>query len=456
MSKPCKQDRSQVSTTRRALPAFTLALFLSPAASPRPLMAADQWLQWGGPKRDFKVESPDLIDRWPAEGPKVLWSRDLGDGYSTIISDGERLYTMYNVAGKAPEDAKEDEKPRYRDDIVVALDSDTGKTVWEYRYSANFTPDMLHDFGFGPRSTPLVVGDRLFTVGATAVLNCLDRKTGKMIWTVDLRKDHKAALLQRGYGASPFAYKDTIILPTGVAQTDEEKGHAVMAFNQADGKVVWKNQDFGPTYASPFLFKTGNEEHLIVFGDKAIHGLDPGSGKSKWSHEHTGGANISTPVAGDDDIFFVSSAYGLGSRGIKIMKKDGQWQTEELFFNKKFKIQHGNAIRIGDYVYGSSGDFGPAFFAAVNVKNGKFGWKKRGITKANSVYADGKLIILDEDGRLYLATVTPDKIEIHCKAQLLEKVAWSVPTLVKSTLYIRDMKKIMAIDLGKDSVASAG
>ncbi|MBK8267781.1 MAG: PQQ-like beta-propeller repeat protein [Planctomycetes bacterium] len=409
----------------------------------------------GRPEPRLKVDAPDLIDKWPADGPKVLWERDLGDGYSTIVSDGKRLYTQYNVAGEAPADAKEEEKANYRDDVVVAPDPADGRTLWEHRYSANFTPDMLHDFGFGPRSTPLIIGDRIFTVGATAVLKCLDKNTGKPIWSCDMRKEHKAALLQRGYGASPFAYKDTIILPIGVAQTDEEKGHAVIAFNQSDGKVVWKNQDFGPTYASPFVCTQDGEEHLIVFGDKAIHGLDPTTGASKWSHEHSGGANISTPLAGDDGIFFVSSAYGLGSRGIKLIKKEGKWQTEELFFNKKFKIQHANAIRIGDYVYGSSGDFGPAFFAAVNIKTGKFGWKKRGITKANSIHADGKFIILDEDGRLYIATATPEKIDIHCKAQILEKVAWTVPTLVDGTLYVRDMKKIMAIDLAEKKTTKA-
>ncbi|HWL93262.1 MAG TPA: PQQ-binding-like beta-propeller repeat protein [Phycisphaerae bacterium] len=410
--------------------ALQVALAVSFLAANR---AAAQWQQWGGPGRDFKIQSADLADKWPESGPKVLWSRDLGDGYACIVSDGKRLYTTYHV-----EDAEKD----VHDDVVVALNPADGTTVWEYRDPAPFEKGMLHDFGYGPRSTPLILGDRLYTVGATAMLTCLDTATGKKIWAVDLRKDHGATLLERGYGASPFPYKDKIILPIG------GEGHAVVAINQADGSLAWKNQSFGPTYASPFIHKVDGEEHLIIFGDKAIHGLDPETGESKWSHEHAGGANISTPVAGDDGIFFFSSAYGVGSRAVQVSKADGKYKTEELFFNKKLKIHHGNAIRIGDYIYASSGDFGPAFFAAVNVKTGKFGWKKRGITKANSVYADDKLIILDEDGRLYLTKVSPKKIDIISKAQLLEKQAWTVPTLVGKTLYIRDLKKVVAVDLG--------
>ncbi len=407
--------------------------------------AAAQFEQWGGPNRDFKIDAPGLAEKWPEGGPKVLWSRDLGDGYSMIVTDGKRLYTMYNVPGEVPEDAAEERKPLYRDDICVALDPATGKTIWEHRYPAPFEPEMLHDFGFGPRSTPLLVGDRLFTVGATAILHCLDKNTGKPIWSIDLRKEHEAARLERGYGASPFAYKDKIILPIG------GEGHAVIALNQSDGKLAWKNQSFGPTYASPFIHRFGKEEQLIVFGDKAIHGLNPETGESLWSHEHAGGANISTPVAGDDGIFFFSSAYGIGSRGIRVTKEDGKYTTEELFYNNKMKIHHGNAIRIDDHIYASSGDFGPAFFAAVHAKTGKIVWKKRGITKANSLYVDGKFIILDEDGRLYLATVTPKKMEIHATAELLEKQAWTVPTLLGKTLYIRDLKRIMAVDLSASS-----
>ena len=112
------------------------------------------------------------------------------------------------------------------------------------------------------------------------------------------------------------------------------------------------------------------------------------------------------------------------------------------------RIHHGNPIRIGDYIYGSSGDFGPAFFMAMNLKTGKIAWRKRGFRKATCVYGDGKVIILDEDGNLALATATPDGLTVHSKCTIAEPYAWAAPTLVGKRLYVRDRKHIMAFDLG--------
>jgi hypothetical protein len=121
---------------------------------------------------------------------------------------------------------------------------------------------------------------------------------------------------------------------------------------------------------------------------------------------------------------------------------------EELWYSRKMRLHHGNAVRIGDYIYGSSGDFGPAFFMAMNIKTGKVAWRERGFKKATCVYADGKLIILDEDGELTLATATPGGLTVHAKCKVAERYAWAAPTLVGKTLYIRDRQHIMALDLG--------
>jgi outer membrane protein assembly factor BamB len=394
------------------------------------------WPQWGGPHGDFKaIGAKGLADKWPVGGPKQLWSRDLGDGYSALSSDGDRLYTMYRI---------EEAEKNLHQDVVICMEAKTGKTVWEYKYDAPFTKEMVADYGHGPHASPLIVDDRLFTVGPMAKLHCFDRKSGRVLWYHDLVEELGASPMQRGYGASPFACEDKIILPAG----GEEEGHGVVAFDQKDGHIAWKNQSFGATYSTPIMIELGGKDQLVVFSDKGLSGLDPASGDELWMQEHPGGANISTPVAGEDGVVFVSAAYGGGSRAVKLTQADGKTAAKELWYTKKMQIHHGNAIRIGDYVYGSSGSFGPAFFTAINVKTGEFGWKKRGISKATCLYADGKMIILDEDGNLYLTTVTPDYIEIHSKVQLCEKQSWTVPTLVGKTLFVRDRHTVRALDLG--------
>ena len=139
----------------------------------------------------------------------------------------------------------------------------------------------------------------------------------------------------------------------------------------------------------------------------------------------------------------------MGSRGVKLEKAGGKVTAKETWFNAKMKIQHADAVRVGEWVYGSSGDFGPAFLACVNAGTGKFGWRQRGIAKANVIYADGKLIVLDEDGSLYLVKADPEKYRLLGKAPgLTKKTAWTVPTLVGRTLFVRDREKIIALDLG--------
>ncbi len=162
--------------------------------------AAAQWTQWGGPNRDFSCDSTGLADQWPADGPREIWSREIGGGHSSIVVDGDTLYTM----------CRRDDQ-----DAVLAINAQTGATVWETEYDAPTKPDMWLDFGPGPHSTPLIVDDRVFTVGAMVHLNCFDKQTGKILWSHDLMEKLGTSNMRRGYGASPIAYQDTIILTVG-------------------------------------------------------------------------------------------------------------------------------------------------------------------------------------------------------------------------------------------------
>lgn len=399
-----------------------------------PIDVADSWAQWGGPRGDFKADVSGVADKWPDGGPKKLWSRDLGDGYSSIVCDGTRLYTMYRPT---------DEEKNKTDELIIALDEQNGETLWEFKYEASFEEGMDASFGRGPHSTPLIVGNRLFAVGSMVKLHCLDKNTGTVIWQRDLRKDFNASTMMYGYGASALAYNDTIILPVG------GKSQAVIAFKQSDGSVVWQNQDFGPTHASLGVVNVGDLDQLILFSAAEVAGLNPTSGELYWRIEHPTewGANISTPVWGDDGILFVSSAYGMGSRGIQLSLDAGKPVAKERWHNRKMKIHHGNAVRVGNFVYGASGDFGPVFYAAVDIESGDLAWKSRDVGKATSIYADGKMIILNENGKLFLAKVSPAGLEILSEFQLCDDRTWTAPTLVGKRLFVRDRHKIMALDL---------
>jgi outer membrane protein assembly factor BamB len=400
------------------------------------LHAAGEWTQWGGPRRNFTSDAKGLATSWPASGPKQLWTRALGEGHSSILVDGPRLYTMYRPAGLLSM------VRRSQEEVIVSMDAATGKTVWEHRYAAP-TEGLDFEYGAGPHSTPLIVGNRLFAASTLKELFALDKTSGKVLWSHNMIKEFNAGMPGRGFSPSPIAFRETVILPAGGPS-------AVIAFDQASGKVVWKSPAFEASPASPILINVDGEDQLVVFGGAEIVGLNPSNGTILWRHPHKTewGLNISTPVWGEGNILFLSSAYNSGTRVLQLSKAGTQTSVKELSFTNQMRVHIGTVIRIGDYAYGASGDFGPSFITAINVKTGKIAWRDRSFSRSTFLYADGKIVILDEDGTLGLATVSPEGIKVLARADIMTKTSWTVPTLVGTKLYIRDRKNMLALELG--------
>ena len=392
------------------------------------LAQTSDWTQWGGPNGNFKIEAKGLATSWPETGPRRLWSRDLGDGYSSITVEKGTLYTMYR---------------RGEQDVVIAMSAANGKTLWEYAYDAPFTKDYVLEQGPGPRATPIIAGDLLFTVGASSKFHGLDKKTGKVKWSYDLYNDLKGYHRARGYTITPVAYKNTLIVPVGAA------GGSIMAFNQIDGSIVWKKHDFKLSYASPILIKVDGQDQLVAFMHEGPLGIDPNNGDLLWSHpfKNSQSVNASTPVWGDGNLLFCSSAYDGGSLVLKLTRSGDKTTAQEVWSHKLMRMHFSNVIRLGDTIYGTSGDFGPTPLTALDVKTGQVLWRDRNLAKAELLYAGDRFIALDEDGQLIMATPTPTGLKMLAKFDLLEHNAWTPPTLVGTTLYIRDRKTIMALDL---------
>jgi outer membrane protein assembly factor BamB len=417
--------------------AAALAL-IAPGPAPLARQAPASWPQWGGPNRNFMTDSRGLASKWPASGPKKLWSRALGEGHSSIAADGGRLYTMYRPLGMLAM------VRRSQEEVVAALDAATGTTIWEHRYPSS-TSGIDFSEGAGPHATPLITADRVFAAGSRKELFALDKANGQMVWSHDLIKEFGAPGPDRGYSCSPLLYNSTIIVSVG------GPGQTLAAFKEKTGALVWKAGDFKTSPASPIVIDVDGQKQLLYFGGDEIVGLDPSNGRTLWTHPHKTdwGLNISTPIwSPADHLLFVSSAYGTGSRAIELHQAGGKTTPTEKWFSGRMRIHIGTAIRVGNYVYGSSGDFGPAFITAIDVSSGKIAWQDRSFSRAQLLYADGKLVILDEDGNLGLATVTPEGLQVLAKAPVLDNLAWTPPTLVGTRLFARDRKNIAAFELG--------
>jgi outer membrane protein assembly factor BamB len=400
--------------------------------------APASWLQWGGPARNFMSDAKGLASSWPAGGPKKLWSRALGEGHSSILAENGRLYTMYRQITRVAQG------PTKHEEVVAAFDAATGKTLWEFKYPA---PTDGIDFGegFGPHSTPLIVGSRIFATSSRSELFALDKTTGKPIWSHDLVREYRAIPTGRGYSCSPILYNGTIIVTMG----GPDQG--VAAFDQQSGKLLWKSGYFVWAPASPLLIEVDKQPQLVVFGGDLVTGMDPSNGRVLWSHAHKTdwGLNISTPVwSPESQLLFVSSAYGTGSRALELRQTGGKTTVTEKWANNRMRVHIGTVIRLGDYAYGSSGDFGPAFISAVNLKTGQIAWQDRSFARAQLLHADGKLVVLDEDGALGLASVSPQGLKVLARADVLTNRSWTPPTLAGTTLFVRDRRTMAAFDLG--------
>jgi outer membrane protein assembly factor BamB len=390
--------------------------------------SASDWKVWGGPDRNFQSPARGLANSWPTGGPRKLWSRALGEGFSPAAVEGDRVYTGYSTPGR---------------EVIVALDAATGKTVWEFAYDTAFAQGAS-DVGAGPYAMPQVIGDRIVTVGGTGKLHSIDKHSGKPVWSHDLYAEFGGSRMSYGYSCHAVAYDNLLILVIGGPR------QAIVAFNQTDGRLVWGRHAYQNAHSSPLLINVDGQDQIVALMAAQVAAFDPKSGGLLWEHPHpTRFLAISTPVWGPDNVLVVSAAYEGGTRALHLTQRAGRTTVRELWHNPRVKVHFGSIIRIGDTIYAASGENGPAPITAVDVKSGGVLWHSgRELAKSQLLFADNKLIVLDEDGVLALATVSPSGLTVRSRVQLLDRVAWTPPSLAGHTLYVRDRRNLIALDLG--------
>ncbi|MCK5146986.1 PQQ-like beta-propeller repeat protein [bacterium] len=392
---------------------------------------SQEWLQWGGSSGDFKIDSQKLNSKWPEEGPLKLWHRTLGEGYSSILFKQGRLYTMTSNGNE---------------EIIISLDAKTGRTIWEHSYLRKFWPDMRMAFGPGPNATPIIVDNKIIAIGISGQMRCLNLSNGELIWKRHLPSEYgrRGRMEEYGYSASPIRYKNSIIVQVG------GHDHAVIAINPDDGSTLWASSPGGVSYAQSSIIHLAGMDQYLYFSPEGLNALDPANGSLCWHHNiPVDNGNHLTPVVQcDANHIFVSSQFDSGGgRLLKIESIKNVMSVEELWFDSDLKASCWTDVCIGDYIYGSSGGHNFSFLTAFNWHTGKVAWKKRGHRMAQCLFADKKLIFLDQSGTLGIATISPKGINILDTAKVAGSVAWTLPTLISSTLYVRDRNNIMALAL---------
>ncbi|MGH9161319.1 MAG: PQQ-binding-like beta-propeller repeat protein, partial [Vicinamibacteraceae bacterium] len=276
-----------------------------------------------------------------------------------------------------------------------------------------------------------------------------------------LYSEFRGTRLPFGYSCHGLPYKGTVIYLAGgqAPYFGFGQGSAAVAFQQRDGAVAWQDLSFTNAHSSPLLIDVDGQPQVAALLADEVIGFSPETGELLWRHPHAtpNGLAIATPVWADGNLLFVASAYGGGARVLRLAQRGGKTTVTELWHTPRIQLHLGNAITQGGYAFLSSGSSGgPGFMTAVELETGRIAWRTRGFAAAQLIDADGKLIVLDENGVLALARATPQRFQVLSRVSLLKRLSWTPPTLVGTRLYVRDRATIMALELGAPATAKKG
>jgi outer membrane protein assembly factor BamB len=296
--------------------------------------------------------------------------------------------------------------------------------------------------GDGPRGTPTVDGDRVFTEGGNGDVTCLDAATGKTIWYVNLSRDFGGGLPGWGYSESPLVVEDLVIVTPG-----GKKG-TLVALDKYTGNVAWSSGEVteGAHYSSAVLATIGGEMQIVQFARESVFGVSLKDGKYLWKYTNpaNGTANCCAPIV-DHDHVFASSSYGVGGGLAKVTVLDSKFAAEEVYFEKKMACHHGGILKIGDWMYSNAA--GPLM--CMDFMTGTIAWQNRSVGKGSLVAADGMLYVLSENHEMALVDASPGEYSEKGRFKIAShgRPSWAHPVVAGGRLYIRDQQSLTAYDV---------
>jgi outer membrane protein assembly factor BamB len=379
------------------------------------------WTNFRGPERDGRYDEMPVLTSWPAQGLSPIWKEPVGVGYASFtIADG-RAYTI---------------EQRRRQEVVAAYDVNTGRELWTQGWSAEYKDST----GDGPRTTPTWDDGRLYALGATGELRCLDAKTGAVVWGKNILTDNQASNLQWAMAASPLVVDDkVIVLPGGTA------GKSVVAYNKLTGAPVWKSQSDQAAYVSPMLVTLAGRRQILVETSSRIFGLVPEDGSLLWSQswDTSMGINVSQPIMVDKNRFFLSSGYGKGAALVEITVSGKNLQARTVWENISMKNKFNSSVLHEGYVYGLD----EGILTCLDVNTGERKWKGGRYGYGQVLVASGHLIVMSDTGELALVKASPGAYSEIARFSALEGQTWNYPAIAGGRLFVRNANQMAAYNI---------
>jgi outer membrane protein assembly factor BamB len=407
------------------------------------------WPRFLGPTGDSVSPEKGIISPWPKEGLRVVWHKQLGMGYGMpTISEG-RLFLSDRHGDKSR---------------LTCMNSETGDELWRFEYAMEY--EDYYGYNNGPRCSPVIDGDRVYTYGVEGMLHCRRVADGSAVWKVDTKADFGVIQNFFGVGSTPVIEGDLLIAQVGGSPKGSDEtpfpllkgnGSGVVAFDKLTGKVNWKATDELAGYAGPVLATINGRRLCFIFARSVLVALDPSTGNVDfhfpWRARSVESVNASNPVVIGDKVF-LSETYGPGGALLKVKPGgyDVLWTDADKGREKRMMCHWNTPIYHDGYLYGCSGRHTQnAELRCIELATGRVMWSVPDLTRTSLLMIDGHFICLGEDGMLYLLKVNPQKYEEISRWEMqkppLDYPCWAAPIVAHGLLYVRSKDRLVCLEL---------
>ena len=392
-----------------------------PAALPAALAATETGADWPGfrgPDRDSRIPGVRIATDWSASPPVELWRRPVGPGWSSFSVRGDLFYTQ---------------EQRGDEEVVAAYRVTTGEPVWRHDDAARFWES---NGGAGPRATPTIGDSRVYTFGATGLLNALDADHGAVVWSRNVASDTGTPTPYWGFSSSPLLVGDVVI----VAAVG-----TLAAYEVATGTPRWVGPTGGDGYSSPHLVALEGVTQVLLMSGTGVTSVAPADGRVLWEHAWPTGARIVQPALTADGDLLISGGGIAGMRRVTVGHGPGGWTTDERWTSNRLKPYFSDFVVHDGHAYGFDG----SILACLDVETGERKWKGGRYGQGQLVLLpdENVLLVLSEEGELALVGAAPDGFTELARVPALDGKTWNHPVLVGDVLLIRNGEEMAAFRL---------
>lgn len=397
----------------------------SPNVSPTPTVdpakisqaeAAPEWPGFRGATRDGIVHRTQIKSDWSTSPPVQMWRRPVGPGWSSFAVEGDLFYTQ---------------EQRGESEVVACYKMSTGEPVWSHRDSARF---FESNAGAGPRATPTLEHGRLYTFGATGILNVLDAKTGAVIWTRNVASETNTQIPFWGFASSPLVMDGLVI----VAASGQ-----LVAYDAATGNRRWLGPNTGGSYSSPQAVAVDGVTQVLLMSNAGLTSISPTDGKQLWQHAWAGNSIVQPALNNDGNLIITSQENG--ARRLAVAHDAGGWTVAERWTSNALKPYFNDFVIHNGYAFGFDG----RILSCIDLKDGQRKWKggRYGNGQLVLLADQDLLLVLSEEGELALVRATPDQFTEIAKLPAIQGKTWNHPVLVRDVLLVRNSEEMAAFRL---------